>query len=84
MGVSQGDAGVGSAIDRPRRYATMPVRRADIAMHEQVTSVPGNAGDCVASACIGLAQELAPLITAHAGATEQAREIAPQVIGALH
>jgi alkylation response protein AidB-like acyl-CoA dehydrogenase len=48
-------------------------------MLERVTSAQGNAPDCVTRA-----RELAPLIAAHAGATEQAREIAPAVIDALH
>ena len=48
-------------------------------MLERVTSAQGNAAACVASA-----QQLAPLIAKHAGATEQAREIAPEVIDALH
>ena len=48
-------------------------------MLERVTSAQGIRHDCVAHA-----RTLAPLIAAHAGATEQAREIAPQVIDALH
>src|SRR5262245_25266320 len=48
-------------------------------MLERLSSTDSNAAECVASA-----RQLAPLIAAHAGATEQAREIVPAVIDALH
>jgi alkylation response protein AidB-like acyl-CoA dehydrogenase len=48
-------------------------------MLERLSQSPGNAAGCIARA-----KELAPLITAHAGQTEQAREIAPEVLDALH
>jgi alkylation response protein AidB-like acyl-CoA dehydrogenase len=63
----------------PAKPPQCRLRKADIAMLERVTSGQGAAADC-----IGLARELAPLIAAKAGETEQARGIAPEVLAALH
>jgi alkylation response protein AidB-like acyl-CoA dehydrogenase len=48
-------------------------------MLERPASVQGSVNDCIARA-----RELAPLIAAHAARTEQEREIAPDVLTALH
>jgi alkylation response protein AidB-like acyl-CoA dehydrogenase len=48
-------------------------------MLERVSSVHDSASDCIARA-----RDLGPLIATYAAQTEQAREIAPEVLAALH
>jgi alkylation response protein AidB-like acyl-CoA dehydrogenase len=48
-------------------------------MQERAISAQSSPGDCIARA-----RELVPLIAAHAARTEQEREIAPEVLTALH
>ena len=53
-------------------------------MQERATSVAGNAGIAAAGDCVARAKALAPMIAAHAARIEQEREIAPEVLEALH
>jgi alkylation response protein AidB-like acyl-CoA dehydrogenase len=53
--------------------------KAETGMLERATSAQSSPSDCIARA-----RDLAPLIAAHAPRTEQEREIAPEVLAALH
>src|SRR3954468_7411089 len=54
-------------------------RQTENVMLERVSFAQDDAGDCIARA-----RALRPLITAHAARIEQEREIAPEVLSALH
>src|SRR5262245_37904776 len=72
MGVS-----AARAIDRPRRWATMPGSRWNARMLERTSSMPSS--DCIAGA-----RAIAPLIAEHAAEIEQTQAFPPAVLDALH
>ena len=59
--------------------ATIAERHMETAMLERASSTQSDTGDCIVRA-----RELAPLIAVHAARAETERELAPEVLAALH